>query len=139
MRGFWIVFELLGTLAAVAVLVTAVRLDPDPRGYGTHEGLGLAPCGYLAKTGQKCLSCGLTTSFSNLAHLRPGAAWNANPAGIPLFLLALVSPFWLLHALGTGRDPFRFLSDRLGRWVLPAVTAVLVVTWILREGLPMLL
>ena len=39
----------------VAVLAVARRLEPDPRGFGTHEQLGLSPCAFRATTGRPSL------------------------------------------------------------------------------------
>src|SRR5690606_27831172 len=36
--------------AGAAVLVLARMLEPDARGHGTHEQLGLPPCGFLELT-----------------------------------------------------------------------------------------
>ena len=45
----------------------AYRLEPDPRGFGTHQRLGLPPCTIRTVFGVPCPSCGMTTSFANLA------------------------------------------------------------------------
>lgn len=131
---FWLFVELLGTAGALFLLVTAFRLEPEVGPAGAHVQLGLPPCGYQQQTGDPCLSCGMTTAFTNMAHLRPAAALRANPGGVLLFALSLAAPFWLLHAAWSRRDPFRFLRHPLGRWVLPAVVLVTFATWLGRLG-----
>ena len=51
----------LGSLG-LTLLVTARNLEPDPRGFGTHEQLGLTPCYFQELTGHVCLLCGGTTA-----------------------------------------------------------------------------
>jgi hypothetical protein len=69
-----------------AVFITAAMLTPDPHGHGTHQQLGLPPCGFLVFTGYPCPGCGLTTAFSHMIRLQVLGAWHANPFGIVLFL-----------------------------------------------------
>ena len=122
-------------VALVAVLVVARRLEPDPRGYGTHTQLGLPPCAFLASTGRPCPTCGMTTSFAWFAHGNPVRSWRANPAGSLLAPLCLGLVPWLLVASIRGR-PSPFAS-----WELPlvglavAVVALTVLFWTLRMTL----
>lgn len=132
--GFWTLIEILGIAGSVLVLATAIRLDPDPRGFGTHTQLGLEPCSVLVRTGTPCLTCGMTTAFANLVRGRVGAAWRANPVGSVLFVLTVLAPVWLLHALVTGRDPLRFTAHRVGRWILPGTAVLLTASWLLRTA-----
>jgi hypothetical protein len=48
--------------------ITACLLTPSSTGYGTHQQLGLPPCGFLTLTGYPCPSCGITTSLAYLLH-----------------------------------------------------------------------
>lgn len=119
----------LGLAASIAVLATACRLHPDPRGVGTHEQLGIPPCGFLRDHGVPCISCGMTTAFTAMAHLDPILALRSNPFGSTLFLVVLAAPFWFLHALVTGRDPLRILHGRKAAIVLPIAGVLLLVNW----------
>ena len=121
--------------ALVAVLITARRLEPDPRGYGTHTQLGLAPCAFRAATGRPCPSCGMTTSFAWSARGDLARSWRANPAGSLLAPTCLLIVPWLLAASARGRPaPFR-------SWEVPlvglavAVVALSVLSWTLRMTL----
>ena len=66
-------------LGLAGVLGTARLLEPDPRGFGTHTQLGLAPCAFARITGRPCPTCGMTTAFAWFVALIPwllaGAAW----------------------------------------------------------------
>ncbi|HYC79172.1 MAG TPA: DUF2752 domain-containing protein [Planctomycetota bacterium] len=131
--------SVLGAVACATVLAIAVRLEPDPRGVGTHEGLGLAPCGFLQRTGKPCLSCGMTTAFANMARGRVGAALDANPYGVLLFLATCAGPFWCLASLRRRQSPLRFLSHPAARIVAPVAALLLLLNWgwmILRAAPP---
>jgi len=122
-------------LTLVVVLVVARRLDPDPRGFGTHTQLGLPPCAFMASTGRPCPTCGMTTSFAWFARGNLANSWRANPAGSLLAPVCLALVPWLLAASVRGR-PSPFAS-----WELPlvglavAVVALTVFFWTLRMTL----
>jgi hypothetical protein len=122
----------VGALAVAGVLATARRLEPDPRGYGTHVRLGLPPCSFLAVTGTRCPSCGMTTAFACAVRGRLGAAWRANPAGTLLApSCALLVP-WLLAAAIAGR-PWGFRTLDLPLTVLVVATVALsLLAWTVR-------
>jgi hypothetical protein len=114
-------------ISALAVLVTAAYLTPSPNGVGTHEGLGMQPCGFLANTGYPCAGCGMTTSFAytvrgNLVH-----AFIAQPFGMILCLLTAAA-FWSgLYVAITGRPAYRLLRLTPARThliVWPSLTAL---------------
>ena len=86
---------------ASAVLVIARRLEADSSGVGTHTQLGLGACSILSATGWPCPMCGMTTTFTHLAHGAVGSAITTQPFGVVLFaataLLAgvgLAEGFW---------------------------------------------
>jgi Protein of unknown function (DUF2752) len=122
----------LAALGAVGVLATARRLEPDPRGYGTHVRLGLPPCQFLAVTGYRCPSCGMTTAFACAVRGRLGAAWRANPAGSLLAPFCAVLVPWLLAAAIAGRPwGSRTLEGPLTVLVV-ATVALSLVAWTVR-------
>lgn len=115
---------------AAGVLGLAGWLHPDPRGFGTHEQLGTAPCGMLILTGYPCPTCGMTTAF---AHAVRGQWWRAvcaQPAGFVFALATLAAGLYGAAALARGRWP-RLDRPLLGPLSLSAgVLAVLVLGWI---------
>ncbi|NLE48739.1 MAG: DUF2752 domain-containing protein [Sandaracinaceae bacterium] len=96
-RAGWGVLAALG----IATLLIAHALEPSPAGLGTHEALGLPPCGSRALFSLPCPGCGLTTAFSHLMRFELSAAVRANPAGVYLFVVNLI--LIALGALGALR------------------------------------
>ncbi len=86
-----------------AVLIIAYTLTPNTRdGLGTHKSLYLPPCGLYETTGIPCATCGMTTSFSLMAHGRFIAAFLTQPAGAMLALLVAMAAVISGYALVTG-------------------------------------
>lgn len=119
-------------LGAAAVLAVAALVEPDARGYGTHQQLGLPPCGFRLLTGSLCPGCGLTTAFAYGIRGHWSMAASANPLGLLLFLIACACvPFGITGAArGWSVDEVIARFD-LNRWAL-AVAACAVVVWIVR-------
>ncbi len=110
------------TLLAIglaALLGVAWALEPNPKGRGTHEQLGLPPCTFVVLFGRPCPTCGMTTSWAWLMRGEVRAALRANASGTLLGMLALVGVPWLLASAGRGR----WLPGTPG----PALTAVAAV------------
>lgn len=123
---------LLFFVPALAVLVTAALLTPNPEGHGTHTQLGLPPCGFYVITGMPCPGCGLTTSFAFMMHFDPVGAAMANPFGVMLFLTtATVVPIALIGLI-RGLPVIETL-DRLqaDKWAILLAVCSLTV-WIVR-------
>lgn len=92
-------------LACVAVLGVARYLEPDPRGYGTHEQLSLYryPCSFVLTTGLPCPTCGMTTAFSFMMHGHPWLAFKVQPAGAVLCVAAIVLLGFSVYVVVSGR------------------------------------
>ena len=127
------VLEALTIGVCIWLVATAWSLSPDDRGFGTHEQLDLAPCGFLQTTGHPCPSCGMTTSFSYMAEGRPASGIRANPAGAMLFVLVFITPFWILHSWAMGRQTLRFLAGYKGAWWLTATLLIILVSWFYKD------
>lgn len=86
---FWGII-LCGCLVVLAL--AGFKLSPDPTGVGTHQQLGLPPCGFIAMSGgYPCPSCGYTTTFTLAAHGRPLDAIANQPFGFVVFCLAVLA------------------------------------------------
>jgi hypothetical protein len=116
----------------VLTFVVARRLEPDPRGFGTHTQLGLGPCAFAAITGWRCPTCGMTTAFAWFVRGRFEASWRANPAGSLLAPACLLLIPWLILGAARGRPlGVRSLEQPLIALVVATVALSLVV-WTLR-------
>ena len=118
---------------AIAVLVLARVLPPDPRGFGTHEQLGLPPCGFVQLTGFGCPSCGLTTAFAYMARGLLTSAFAAHALGPPLFALTCGAVPLGLFA-GAWRWPISATLRRLRAHALAVIIATAALAyWVVRS------
>ncbi len=105
---------LVAAAGLAGLLGLAKRLEPDPRGFGTHTQLGLRPCAFATVTGRLCPTCGMTTSFAWLVRGRIDRSWQANPAGCLFALLTVPVVAWLVaSAVASQPVGFRSLSRPL--------------------------
>lgn len=100
--GGRIALAVLGVLLAAGFGLAAV-LEPDPRGYGTHERFGLPPCSVQLWWGRPCPSCGSTTSFAHFVRGQWGRAIKSNAAAFGLAVTALLAIPWSLTSACLGR------------------------------------
>lgn len=88
-RGLWAVLS----LGCLTVLGIAWWLDPAVAGHGTHEQLGLPPCGLVEMINRPCPSCGFTTCFTLGMDGRWIDSAINQPFGFLLYLVTLSVPF----------------------------------------------
>jgi len=112
--GYRLVLAGTGALG-LALLITAGMLRPDPRGYGTHEQLGLSKCWFQQTTGHVCPMCGATTAWAYAVRGDVVRAASVHLAGTLLCAAVAISAPWL------------FASSVAGRWIVgrPALEPVL--------------
>jgi hypothetical protein len=119
-------------LALAGLMLVARNLTPSPRGFGTHEQLGLPPCTFLTATGRRCPSCGMTTSLAHLTRGQWSKALRSNVAGVLVGLASFASAPWCLLSAAVGRP----VGVRSIRPVLACIVALVALVsvggWILR-------
>lgn len=120
-------------LPAWVVLGIAVYLEPETKGFGTHQQLGLGGCTVLTMSGYPCPMCGMTTTFTHMAHLSPWMALKTQPFGVVLFLgtlaTAMVALTEGLFPRGRWRRIWAFTGQYENRIAL-ALLAGLLAGWI---------
>lgn len=116
-------------LVSGTLLLAAARLDADPRGFGTHEQLGLYPCSIMTLCGFRCPACGMTTAWTLLLHGDLLGSARANFGGLLLGIAAIVTVPWALWSAATGK----WLALRPGDWTLAlglaAIVAITLAEW----------
>jgi sugar phosphate permease len=115
-------------LAMFALMATARSLAPDPRGFGTHEQLGLARCWFTATTGWPCPTCGMTTAWAHGTRGDVTAACSANLGGALLLPIAGLAAVWALVSAAVG-NMLGSWTPRLFLWMGTAWLAIAVLDW----------
>lgn len=116
----------------LALLVTAARLQPSSRGFGTHQQLGLPPCTITVLLGMRCPSCGMTTSWSYFTRGRIWQSLKANTGGALLAALSVVVGPWLLLSGLAGHWLWRPPRDTVVLAISLLVLAITIVDWSVR-------
>lgn len=120
------------TILCFLLLITAVRLNPDPNGFGTHQQLGIHACGFYERTGWPCPTCGMTTSFSYLVKGHMVMAFYVQPAGAILAILTfLVSLFFFDAAISGASWHEKMATFPFGSFIV-WVGLVLMIGWLWR-------
>ena len=137
--GWLLLVGLFGGISLVWGLARWIKpyeADGMPKAMASHTQLGLPPCTFLAVTGIPCPSCGLTTSFSLMAHFDPVPAFRANPAGPILLMLSGILWIWSLVCIAHRRFYWsRKWEFRLVLW-LGAVFLLLLLRWLAMVVVP---
>lgn len=117
-------------LAALVLLGVALWLQPDPRGFGTHEQLGLLPCGFKKMTGLPCPTCCMTTTFALMIRGRVVEAVRAQPFGAFLFVMVAFGAVSSARALAQGYPFLEQLNAVRWRYVGPLLAVFFVLSWL---------
>ncbi len=123
--------DLMFGLGCVLVIGISFALKPSPAGWGTHQRLLLPPCYFRLLTAKPCATCGLTTSFCNIARGRFETAFHANPAGLVFFPFTVVfGAMALAGALSRRSFIERILSFGGTRaWLVVVPTILVLWAW----------
>ncbi len=122
----------LWSVLLIAAFSVAAALEPDPRGYGTHQSLGLPPCTFQFLLGIPCPSCGMTTSLSHFVRGQFLASLRANVAGLLLGLCCAAQIPWCWISIRNGRLWKIRQPDLAVLWLLVILLFVAVLQWGLR-------
>ncbi len=115
----------------LAALAITSRLQPDSRGLGTHQQLGLPPCSMRVMLGIRCPGCGMTTSWAYFTQGRLRASAETNLAGFLLAWFAIGVAWLAARTALTGSIP-SIRTQQIGTSAALAIGAVAVVQWVIR-------
>lgn len=112
--------------------VLARWLEPDPRGFGTHQRLGLPPCTFRLLSGLPCPGCGMTTSFAHFSRGNFAQSVHANVGGALLaaFCAALLPWCWISAV--RGKMSFIPAPAKTLTIVLVVIAVITLAQWLLR-------
>ena len=128
---FRIVLVVIG-MALITLLFTARQLTPSEYGFGTHQQLGLPPCGMMMAFGLPCPSCGMTTSWALLMRGNIIQAAYTNMGGTLLGILAMVLGPWAVITGIRGRWLFLPPEYRITIGVGVLIVLVTFAQWVYR-------
>jgi hypothetical protein len=123
---------LLIFLVCGAMLGVGMWLTPDANGTGTHQQLGLPPCGWYQTWGFPCMTCGCTTAVSHFAHGQLLASFITQPFGFTVGLVAaiLVPLSFIGLVTGKWRGPSMFTLNWYWRYWLYGGLTILLGAWV---------
>jgi hypothetical protein len=123
-----------GILAVAALILLGLLLEPDPRGYGTHEKLGMRPCMPMELWNVPCPGCGVTTSVTHAMNGDLPGSLRVQPFGLVVVLGVLAFFAWALLGHLRGRDRWDDLKDiRWSRW-MTTLGVLMGMAWIYKTG-----
>jgi Protein of unknown function (DUF2752) len=128
----WRIVAALAGVGLLSLLVLASRLQPDARGFGTHEQLGLPSCTFFALFGKRCPACGMTTSWSYAARGQLSDALRAHVGGTLLAGAALLVTLWALSIAASGKRLAIEPRESMIVGLALAATALVLVEWLVR-------
>jgi hypothetical protein len=120
------------SLLLLAGFGVAFWLEPDPRGFGTHQKLGLPPCLFQLLFGIPCPNCGMTTSFAYFIRGDLRQAAHANFAGLVLAIVCAAQIPWCWWSVYCSRLWKVNRPDVLVVSLVLTLAAVCVLQWVLR-------
>ena len=113
----------------VGFFAVALWLSPDPRGFGTHQQLGLPPCSFRLLFGRPCPSCGMTTCFTHFVRAEFVQAAQANFAGVVIASTCVLLIPWCVWSAVIGR--YWLVSDpaAVGSGLAISLSLLMVLMW----------
>ncbi len=126
---------LVALSAPLFLLGLGLFLEPDARGWGTHEQLGFRPCWPMRQWNLPCPGCGVTTAVTLAAHGRPLASLRTQPFGLVLFAATLAAAAWALAGHARGRDLYAELPGLPWKRLVVLFGALALLAWLYKLAL----
>ena len=127
-------FNLTILSISVLIIVVGIYLEPDARGYGTHQSIGLPACPVPQLTGCPCPTCGFTTSLAQMTRGHFVAAFRSHVLGALVFLGAVSFLFWIFTASLFRTSPFAAYRLLKSKWFWCVVIFLFYLSWFVNIG-----
>ncbi len=124
--------NLLIALGLGGILIISYVLQPDPRGYGTHEHLFLPPCYMQFFFHIPCPACGLTTSFAYLAKGSWITAFHLHWMSPVLFLGFVFLFVYSIVCLWNQKPFWNLFENKLTPYFSSFIMVGMLVSWIVK-------
>lgn len=117
----------------IAGFALARSLEPDNRGFGTHQQMGLPECTFRLVFSKPCPGCGMTTSFAHFVRGEFSAAARANETALLLAMISAMMIPWSLSSAARGRlwfvdDPVKVFAG-----LILVLGGISVAMWLIRN------
>jgi hypothetical protein len=116
-------------IVALGILVLAAALDPSPAGLGTHQRLGMAPCGWIVLMDTPCPTCGMTTAFAHAADGNLLASAATQPLGAVLALATAMTLLVAIFVAVTGSRVGHVFRGLWTGWTMWIVGGFALLSW----------
>lgn len=136
-QGFPIGWKIRSLLIGWSVFLiagfgVAIQIKPDPRGFGTHQQFGFAPCVIRNQLSIPCPSCGMTTSFSHFVRGQIRQSAEANTAGLVLALVCVVMIPWSWISVYRKRLWLVSNPETGLLWLMCGLVTITLTEWVFR-------
>lgn len=122
----------LTVLFLVAGGVGLAGLEPDPRGFGTHQQLGFPGCTLRTLFGIPCPGCGVTTSLALFVRGRFVESAVVQPVGFALGTVLAGVAVWLALSAGFGRSMVIRCPKNWAAGIAVGLAVLAMIVWLIR-------
>ncbi len=91
-------------------------------------------CALYSLTGQKCALCGMTRSFSSMAHLKFALAFRYHLVGPILYCFFIFAGIYHILASLKAPRPLPKRIEKTYKYLLVIIIALLIINWVLEIG-----
>lgn len=127
-------FHTIVLLLCTGALATAFLLRMDGEGLSLFGYPWPMHCRLYETFGIKCALCGMSRSFSSLAHGDIGAGFRFHPLGPAVFVLFGLEIVYRIYALAAGGGRMGVRPARIHAGLIIIVSAAVLVNWLFYLG-----
>jgi hypothetical protein len=125
------VAALVIAVVPISLLAVASVLEPNSKGLGTHQQLGLPPCSMRVLFGLRCPGCGMTTSWAYFTRGQFVSSAQVSSGGFLLAIFSVLVGFLALRTFWSGQLP-TFRTQRQVTVTLVVIGVVTMLDWAMR-------